>query len=57
MKDNTNTTLLQYIMKKISATEDDLPLQLKELCKTVNIKDIDTAYLKTKTGELQAMVG
>jgi hypothetical protein len=52
MKDNTNQTLLQLICKKIADTDEEFPAATAALYKSVFIKDVDTAYLKTKTGEL-----
>lgn len=57
MKDNTNQNLMQLILKKIYANEPDLHKGVKELYKSVNIKEVDTKYMKTKTGELQTMYG
>jgi hypothetical protein len=48
--------MLQFICKKICANDDEFPQQAKELVKALSIKDVDTAYLKTKTGELTAQV-
>lgn len=55
MKDNTNQTLLQFICKKIADSDEEFPEATKKLLQSVSIKDVDTAYLKTKTGELTAM--
>jgi hypothetical protein len=44
--------LLQYICKKICAEDEEFPQAAKALVKALAIKDVDTAYLKTKTGEL-----
>ena len=55
MKDNTNQTLLQYICKKIAEQDEEFHEGAKKLVASVTIKDVDTAYLKTKTGELTAL--
>lgn len=52
MKDNTNQTLLQLICKKIYEQDPDFINEAKALNKSVQIKEIDTKYIKTKTGEL-----
>lgn len=57
MKDNTNQTLLQLICKKIADEDPDFPEAAKALNKSVQIKEVDTKYLKTKTVELQGMYG
>ena len=57
MKDNTNQTLLQLICKKIYDDDSDFLEQAKLLNKAVQIKETDTKYIKTKTGELQAVIG
>ena len=54
MKDNQNYTLLQYICKKICDEDEEFPQAVKDLVKALAIKDVDTIYLKTKTGELTA---
>lgn len=57
MKDNTNQTLLQLICKKIYEEHDDFIVEAKAMNKAVQIKEIDTKYIKTKTGELQSLIG
>lgn len=57
MKDNTNQTLLQLICKKITDEDPEFPAAAKALYKAVHIKEVDCKYMKTKTGELQAMYG
>jgi formin 2 len=57
MKDNTNQTLLQLICAKIADKHPEFPEAAKALHQSVSIKEVDTKYLKTKTQELQAMLG
>lgn len=55
MKDNTNQTMMQYILKKIYADDDTIHQKVKDLYKAVNIKEVDTKYLKTKTTEMKTL--
>jgi len=55
MKDNTNQTMMQFILKKIYAQDPGLHQGVKELYKSVNIKEVDVKYIKTKTQELNTM--
>lgn len=49
MKDNTNTTMIKLILQKMYAKDPELHAKVKELSKSVSIKEIDTKYIKTKT--------
>jgi DNA anti-recombination protein RmuC len=42
-------------MKKIVIDDEEAHAKCKELVKAVSIKDVDTKYIKTKTGEMTAM--
>lgn len=54
-KDNNNKTMMQYILQKMYAEDPDLHQKVKDLYKSVNIKEVDTKYIKTKTSDLGGM--
>jgi hypothetical protein len=55
MKDNTNQTMMQFILKKLYAEDEGLHQGIKDLYKAVAIKEVDIKYMKTKTQELKTM--
>lgn len=55
MKDNTNQTMMQFILKKIYAEDSGMHAKVKDLYKAVNIKEVDVKYITTKTTDLNAM--
>lgn len=53
MKDNTNQTMMQYIMKKMYKDyPDDLHSGVNKLFKDINIKEVDVKMFETKCLEL-----
>lgn len=57
MKDSQGKTLLEFIMAKLKAQDENFDEKLKELIQKTVFKDVDNEYIKGKTRELQAMVG
>lgn len=57
MKDKDGKTLLQYIMSKLKAKDDDFDTKLKDLISKTVFKDCDNEYIKNKARELTQMVG
>ena len=56
VKDNSGSSMLNYICRKLYASDSDFIKEVKDMLKLINIKDVDLSYIKTKTNELSSMV-
>lgn len=57
VQDSSKQSLLQYILRKLDAQDEDFQDDIKQLVQKVNIRETDMAIFRTKTQEMQALLG
>ena len=57
LQDNQKRSLLAYITRKLDQEDENFADSMKNCLSVVNIRETDTKWLRTKTGEMQGLLG